>query len=226
MTYPQDFRNLPEHAVRQEIQHMSDQTLDRAVRGYGGPTITPRQESILRDEVGRRWEDRQYAAHLANEARRRDFDEYGLDTDRAISAFEEPGFDSFEEPGFDALDSDTPPSTGGDSLGVGDRSRAGDADSATTGTHDLTAEQEEALLLVGAILFEAVLVKRTADTIQAHLNASSELVAADPALPERITERLWTAYDRSERGDRLEAILGGDSDAALAAVETLANELD
>lgn len=233
--YP-NFRRMTKHAIEQEVQTMSEQTLNRAMRGEGGPKINPHQESLLQDELDQRMEDQKYATEMAIEANRRLSGYDNIDTNQAVDTLQETGLDTIE-PNVDLeptpIETDFPEDVQeydpGRELAETDYTQYTDASTATpepaTQDSGLSEEEKEVLLLVGAILYEAALLKRTEDTIQAQINHSDEFIITDATLPEQITELLWTDYDRESRVPHLKSILGDNTSEAIEVIESLIKEI-
>lgn len=233
--YP-DFRRMTKHAIEQEVQTMSEQTLNRAMRGEGGPKINPHQESLLQDELNQRIEDQKYATEMAIEANQRLSGYDSIDTNQAVDTLQESGLDPIE-PNVDLgptptetdFPEDVPEYDRG--RGLAERDYTQYTDASTTAPEPssqdsgLSKEEKEVLLLVGAILYEAALLKRTEDTIQAQINHSDEFIITDATLPEQVTELLWTDYDRESRVPYLKSILGDDTSEAIEAIESLIEEV-
>jgi hypothetical protein len=80
-------------------------------------------------------------------------------------------------------------------------------------------------LVVWALLLEAVLVRRTKDTIQSRFKQADSFVLDDGSIPARLTDHLWSAYSAAERGAVIEAILDGRRDEAMAEILELCDEV-
>lgn len=233
--YP-DFRRMTEPAIKQEVRTMSEQTLNRAMRGRGGPKINPHQESLLQDELDQRRQDREYATQMAIEANKRVSDFGSINTNEAIATLQDPGFEPIERNLEQSATtfrndygSDTSSVDINEAIIEPDYTPSLDSSIGENGPSvpdsPISEEEMEALLLLGAILYEAVLIKRTEDTIQAQINHSDEFFITDPTLPEQITELLWTTHDTESRIPYLESILGDDSAEAINAIESLAENV-
>lgn len=210
---------MPEAEFRQEIQTMDDWTLNKTVSGIGGPKVTRNQERTVSNELQRRRLDDMYAAKLADEAQQKYTGEVdSLLNNDAINTLDTRGaedllteFDRLPTDDFDQLSD--PRVDEGRSTG----SLSNDSKTPT----QLSKAEQEALLLIGVILYEAVVLKRTKDTIQASLNDADDLYVMDSTIPRQICEYLWSDLSVNERAPYVNTILGDDGEKARSEIESL-----
>lgn len=216
MTYPRDLREAPRHVVQQEISRLGDHELRNAISGYGGPKITSHQESILQEELNQRRRQEMLAAELADEAR-----ESRLDT---ASRLEPEPIDALTNDPLDDIGA-APDGSNVDPFEINNSHGSDRQPDSTIETGGISKTEQKALEIVGALLLEAVLIKRTKDTIQAVFNDAEGVHLFDQSIPERITDHLWTEYDAEGRADHLRSILGDDSERAMDTIEQLCSQV-
>lgn len=241
MTIPHDLRDAPQHVVKQEIQMLDDYTINQAIKGYGGPKITPGQESTLRSELNKRRQDDMYAAQLADEARASRFEPDALIDPDPITSLQSDPLKSLPTENLDPIHSDLPSDP---TQGVNTSSEPtteyssqpattpdmtpsqGDSSPTKITTQPTLSESERrALQLIGALLIEAIVIRRTRDTIQSVINDSDEIHLFDPSVPQQLTSHLWETYDRSGRSEYVTAILDHDQSTAMDSIRSLSGEI-
>jgi hypothetical protein len=79
-------------------------------------------------------------------------------------------------------------------------------------------------LVVGALLLEALLIKRTKDTIQSRFNRAESFVLGDDSIPVQLTDHLWSVCSAADRGDIVETILEGSQRDAMDEILALCKE--
>lgn len=89
----------------------------------------------------------------------------------------------------------------------------------------LSESERRALQLIGALLIEAIVIRRTRDTIQSVINDSDEILLFDPSVPQQLTSHLWETYDRSGRSEYVTAILDHDQSTAMDSIRSLCGEI-
>lgn len=245
MTLPRDLRDAPRHVVQQEIRGLDDYTINQAIQGYGGPKITPGQESTLRSELNKRRQDDMYAAKLADEARQSNLEPDSVLADEPLNSLQQglhdPQLDTtpvdppYPDDSHLSTDSNFSDRTTTDAVdtalsnqGSMSPNDSTNPDQSTTPIQDrqsLSEDERKALKLIGALLIEAVSVKRTRDTIREIINASDEMHLFDPTVPKQLTSHLWETYETAERIQRLNSILDGTSDESLETVLELCDEI-
>jgi len=198
---------------------MDTHTLHKAVDGIGGPKVTHHQKRTIKQELKKRRLDRMYAAELADKAQRTSkFQPDSLIDDQTVDVLDTHGVDDLVTDYSENIDLDTQPAS--EPLQPLTEPATG---TRNTGNRrpELSEKEAKAALLVGAILYEAVVVKQTKDTIQAHLNAVDDIYLADRSIPEQITEYLWTELSPAERSPYLRTIVDGEQKTAIKKIEEL-----
>jgi len=233
--------------VQQEIRGLDDYTINQAIQGYGGPKITPGQESTLRTELNKRRQDDMYAAKLADEARQSIFETDSLIDDESINSLQQ---DPLSNPQRDHTTVDPPypedsqlstesqfsdqatidsmstdPSNQGSMSSNDQQAHTEQSSTTIQEQHSLSEEEWKALRLIGTLLIEAVSIKRTRDTIREIINASDEIHLFDPTVPKQLTTHLWDTYEAAERTQCVNSILDGNNDEPLETVLSLCDEI-
>jgi hypothetical protein len=221
--YPAELGDSPEHVVRQEVREMDDRTLDIALNGIGGPKFDPHQRRLLQDELAERRRQDMIAAELADEA-----SGYG----DPASVLDDTPLDRFDQQelavGLDQLDEfEAGSSTPGASpvaKPLDDYSGRRSEPRPSPGPEVPPEAIRKLRLVVGALLLEALLIKRTKDTIQSRFNRAESFVLGDDSIPVQLTDHLWSVCSAADRGDIVETILEGSQRDAMDEILALCKE--
>lgn len=89
----------------------------------------------------------------------------------------------------------------------------------------LSDEEKYALLVLGALLAEAAIYRRTLDTIQARFNNADEVYLSNQSIPQQITQHLWYSYDANNLKSSVSTILSGTNEGAMDEILKLSSEI-